>query len=348
MTTRELIQKFKDLNKIIENDKVVGMIAYGSRVNNYDTELSDLDIMLITNSKNSYVGHQSIEGISVDINIVSLNIIGYLIEYDAVHNDRYYSSVFNTGSVEKNVDGIIDYLKDEINSRFNGRLEKRKIRHESLVELANFYWNFIDYGDDSIYEDYYYYNLLELIRQNYNYVHNCSRLNFTKVYDLFVNNRSMRVYYQLKLPKQDFMDTYLGSLNAKNKQKRKEVVDKLMSFINVTYSDLDRDEAFIPKELEDNEIQNDTVYLRNRIKKVEEMILSDHFAKDFVYYIVLYRLKNLLMQIDRKEVLEMEEEFNKAISAKTDDDRIKSLEAVFAHIDKKFNIDYDNYLIKKY
>ena len=348
MTTRELIQKFKDVNKIMENDKVVGMIAYGSRVNNYDTESSDLDIMLITDSKNSYVARQTIDGVSVDINIVSLNIIGYLIEYDRNHNDRYYASVFNTGSVEKNVEGLIDYLKDEINYSYIESYQKRRIKGNFLVNLWSFYWDFRNCNDETIYDDYLYYNLLELIRQNYNYVHNCSRLNFTKVYDLFVNNRFMRDYYQLKLPKQDFMDAYLEALNIRDKQKRKEVINKLMGFINVCHLELDSDDVFVSKKVKDNEIQNDVVYLRNRVKKVENMIICDHVAKNSVYYVVLYRLKTLLMQIDSKEVLEMEDEFDVAISAQGDYERIKYLEAIFAHLDKKYNIDYDNYLIKKY
>ena len=348
MTTRELIQKFKDVNKIMENKQVVGMIAYGSRVNNYGEESSDLDIMLITNGRYSYIGRQKMDDVSVDINIVPLDVVGYLIEYDRDHNDRYYSSVFNTGSVEKNVDGLIDYLRDGINSRYTGGLKMRKIKDDSLVELGSFYWDFMDSHEESIYGDYLYYNLLELIRQNYNYVHNFSRLNFTKVYDLFVNNRLMRVYYQLKLPKQDFMDVYLEALNIEDKQKRKEILNKLLGFISVDSLELDSDEVIIPKVLDNNEIQQEVVYLRDRVKKVEDMIISDHPAKISVYYIVLYRLRTLIMQIDSKEALEMEEEFEMAILAQSDDDKIKSLEAIFAHIDKKFNIDYDNYLIKKY
>lgn len=348
MTARELIQRFKDENKIMENDQVVGMIAYGSRINNYDTLKSDMDIMLITNGISSYVARQLLEGVRFDINIVPLNLIGYLIEYDRDHNDRYYTSVFNTGSVEKNINGIIDYLKDEINSSYVGGLDKRKIKHDSKIELGRFYWNFMDYKGESAYEDYFYYNLLELIRQNYNYVHNCSRLNFTKVFDLFINSQKMRVYYQLKLPKQDFMDAYLVALNTKDKKKRKEMLDVLLGFINVNALDLDSDDEFLPAKLEDHEIQYNVVYLKGRVEKVEEMIISNHFAKDFVYYVVLYRLKSLLFQIDKNEALEMEEEFECAILAQSDDDRIKYAEAIFGHIDKKFNIDYDNYLIKKY
>ena len=348
MTARELIQKFKDENKIMDNETIVGMIAYGSRINNYDTLKSDMDVMLITNGINSYVARQLLEGVRFDINIVPLNLIGYLIEYDRDHNDRYYNSVFNTGRVEKNVDGIIDYLKDEINSSNIGGLEKRKIKHESKVELGSFYWNFIDYKGEPAYEDYLYYNLLELIRQNYNYVHNCSRLNFTKVFDLFINNQKLRLFYQLKLPKQDFMDAYLVALNTKDSKKRKEMLGVLLDFINVNPLDLDSDEEFMPAKLEDHEIQYNVVYLKGRVEKVEEMIIGNHFAKDFVYYVVLYRLKSLLFQIDKDEVLNMEEEFKDAILAQSDDDRIKSLEAIFGHIDKKFNIDYDNYLIKKY
>lgn len=348
MTTNELIQKFKDKNGIMENDMIVGMIAYGSRVNNYAKESSDLDVMLITDSRSSYVARQKLDGVIFDINIMSLNIIEYLIEYDGEHNDRYYASVFNTGKVEKNVDGVMDYLRDGINLDYTGGIKKREIKRESLVELGKFYWTFVDSEDDSINEDYLYYNLLELIRQNYNYVHNCSRLNFTKTYDLFINNSILRKIYQLKMPKQDFMNTYLEALNTKDKQKRKEILDKLLGLIDVNPNYLDSDEIGETMGFDNNKVQCDIVYLRGKLQKVEEMIISNHPVKYSVYYIILYRLKTLIMQIDEKEALEMEDEFNEALVAQSDDDKIKSLEAIFAHLDKKFNIDYDNYLIKKY
>lgn len=350
MEVRELIQKFKDNNKIMENDTIVGMIAYGSRVNHYEKNNSDLDVMLLSSGPSSYWGAQVIDGVKVDISVISLDVIDSLIDFERNHNDRYFSSVFNTGLVEKNVNGIIDYLKDEINSRYAGGIDKREIKPRVKLELGNLYQSFIDSINSTIYEDYLYYNLLEKIRENYNYMHNCSRLTFSKAYDLFINNHLMRVYYQLKLPKQDFIDAYLVALKTTDGNERKVLLDRLFAMIDIDskYLDIDEDIFVQSDELPMNEIKYHIVYLREKIKRVEEMLISNHPASIPVYYIILYRLRKLLFQINKDDALNAEEDFNKALLAFSNDERIKYLEAFFTHIDKKFNLDYDNYLIKRF
>ncbi|MDE6141664.1 MAG: nucleotidyltransferase domain-containing protein, partial [Bacilli bacterium] len=116
METKCLIQRFKDENKIMQNEYVAGMIVYGSRVNNCNSESSDLDVFLVSLGNNSYRASKKLNDIRIDMNIISLNHIFDLIDQDYEENASYYPSVFNTGLVEKNDDGIVDYIKDRVNN----------------------------------------------------------------------------------------------------------------------------------------------------------------------------------------------------------------------------------------
>lgn len=346
MTARELIQKFKDKNKIMEDKMIAGMVVYGSRVNNYGNDQSDLDVFLISNGENTYKAMQKIDDISIDSNIVSLNHIFDLIEQDKEEHASYYSSVFNTGIVEKNEEGIVDYIKDKVNERFLGENDKRKMYSFEKIQLGNLFARFNNINRNKLYDDYLYYNLLDKIRTNYFYINNYSRLSFPKVYDVFRNNRFITVYYQLRLPNKDFIDLYLNALSESDYDKRLELLRKMFTMIGIDSHELYSYNA-VKKNAQDN-LALRMFYLREKIVKVETMLINKHLASDYVYNIMLYRLKEFFWLLGSDEVSVVDEEFNAALLAKDIDERIKYLEALFAHIDKKFNIDYDNCLIKKY
>ncbi len=345
-----LVQEFKDRTEIMDNKKVVGMIVYGSRVNHYESVKSDLDIAIITDGENSYKGVQVINGVRVEMNIFSLNDIFWLIDEDRKNNNRFFASVFNTGKTVKNEGGIVDILRKSINSRYIGGMEKRSICEEKKDELNYLYYSFINAEGHTGEENYFYYNLLEKIRSNYNYVNNCSRLVFTKVYDVFMNNNFMSNYYQLKMPDKAFMGKYLEALGTQDYNKRKELVEELLAMIEfipdkVSYANGKRSFYGISAL---SDLKYRTVYLQEKIKKGEEMLISNHAIKDSVYYILLYRLKDLIYHLRMDEDEEIQEQTREALDALSVDDRIKCLESLFSFIDRKFNIDYDNYLIKKY
>lgn len=349
METSTLIQKFKDKNKIMENDMVLGMISYGSRVNNYAEDDSDLDILLITDGKYSYKAKQKIDGVIIDINIYSLDQIGYIVEEDRKNNNRYFVSTFNTGIIEKDANGIMEYLKDLINSRFRDVVGIRKLVRDKISEIGNLYQSFIiDMGSD-VHRDYIYYNLLEKIRTNYSYMYNCSRLSYTKAYDVFLNSSLMNEYYQLKLPKGEFICIYMEALETKDFEARRKIIKKLLDFLNLTNFDLCGTTMYyrVGDETVD-EIRFKIVCLKEQISKVEGMLINGHSASDSVYYILLYCIRDLLFLIDGDCALAIEGEFIEAYSAKDVDERIKRIEDLFAYIDKNFNLDYDNYLIKRY
>lgn len=349
METQALIQKFKDNNRIMENTKVLGMISYGSRINNYATNDSDLDILLVTDGKYSYVARQTIDGIKVDINIYSLDQIGYIIEGDREINNRYFVSVFNTGIIEKDENGIMEYLKDLVNTRSKDINGTRKLAREKVSELGNLYQRLMNANEEDVYKDYIYYNLLEKIRSNYNYMYNCSRLNFTKVYDIFSNKCLINAYYKLKLPKKEFIYWFMVALNTKDLEKRKELSKKLLGFLYLNVFDLSGGTILYEGTTKSkDELLFNVAYLKDRIKKVESMLISKHSASDSVYYILLYRIRELLFEVDMDCALDVELEFEQACLASDLDERIKSIEDLFVYIDKKFDLDYDNYLIKRY
>ncbi|MDE5630465.1 MAG: nucleotidyltransferase domain-containing protein, partial [Bacilli bacterium] len=166
METKCLIQRFKDENKIMQNEYVAGMIVYGSRVNNCNSESSDLDVFLVSLGNNSYRASKKLNDIRIDMNIISLNHIFDLIDQDYEENASYYPSVFNTGLVEKNDDGIVDYIKDRVNNCEVEKIHKRSIHIYERIELGNLYMSLLNNSRDINFDDYLYFNLLDKLRTN--------------------------------------------------------------------------------------------------------------------------------------------------------------------------------------
>ncbi|MDE6141104.1 MAG: hypothetical protein K2G03_00735, partial [Bacilli bacterium] len=139
---------------------------------------------------------------------------------------------------------------------------------------------------------------------------------------------------------------YLKALEEKDYIMRLEYLSQLFAMVGIDVDEL-WDEHIIREKKETN-IELKLVYLKDKIEKVESMLISNHPAKDYVYFVLLYKMKRLFWLITDAEIKEVEEEFKRALSVYNVDDRIKYVEAILAHIDKNYNIDYDNYLIKKY
>lgn len=349
MEVRKLIQEFKDKNDIMNHELVTGMVAYGSRVNHFESDISDLDILLVTSGKDCYKGGQLIEGVKIEMGIYAIDKLLSLIYEDKINNNRFFSSVFNTGLVEKNVDHVVDSLKEFVNTRYMGGMEKRKMHPEVKKELQKLYMHLVT-SKDGIYEDFYYYNLIELIRNSYIYINNCSRLAFTKVYDVYQNNLFMNTYYQLKMPPNNFLSTFLIALSTNGYYNRKKIIDELLRMIGIEpfYIPTYRDSFKITDINDFDDLEYKIIFLREKIKKVEDMLLTNHTSKMYVYHITLNRLKDLITLINNGDFEEAEEDFEWANSCETDNERIDALEKLFEHIDKKFNLDYDNYLVKRY
>lgn len=348
MEVRALIEKFKDKNDIMNLDIVTGMVVYGSRINHFDSDISDLDILLITNGNNCYKGGQYIEGIKIELGIYSVDKLLSLIYEDKVNNNRFFPSVFNTGLVEKNVDNIVGSLKEFANEQFIGSKEKRLIDREVKNELQKMYKQF-KITKDSIYEDFNYFNLLELIRNTYLYRNRLSRLAFTKVYDLY-NDSRLNTYYQLKLPPLEFTSTFITALSAKGFDVRLKIIDELLKMLGLDpyYFSLSHD-SFKVWDIEDfTELEYRIIYLCDKIRKVEDMLITNHPSKMYVYHITLNRLRDLIMLINAGDFSEVNDAFEYANKVKTDNERIEALEKLFSHIEQKFNLDYNNYLVKRY
>ncbi len=289
---------------------------------------------------------QTIDGVKIDINIVSLNHIFSLIEQDHRENASYYPSVFNTGVVLKNEEGVVDFIKDRVNEHEKFSTLKREMQNYEEANLGNLYMEFINMSRDTIYDDYLYYNLLEKIRTNYFYLHNYSRVGFNKVYDCFKNSRCINTYYQLKLPDRKFMDFYLEALFEKDYKARLEILNNMFAMIDINTDLLYSEKIYLDEYCSGLDLK--MVYLREKIAKVEMSLISEHPASDYVYYVALYRLQNLMWLINDEESHDAMEEFSKALLSTDIDARIKSLENIFTYVSKSFNIDFDNYLIKKY
>lgn len=347
MEVRSLIEKFKEENNIMNLDIITGMVVYGSRVNCFDNEASDLDVLLITNGKDCYKAGQVIDDVKIEMGIYSANKLLSLIYDDKKNNNRFFSSVFNTGLVEKNEENIVGVMRDFTNEAYVGRMEKRIIHPEVKCELHKLYINF-KANENKIYEDYYYYNLLEIIRNTYIYIKNYSRLAFTKVYDLF-NSSILNRYYQLKLPPMDFMRTFIIALSTYGYDARIKVVDELLRMIGIEpmYMSLMSDSFKVWDTSNFYELEYQIIYLRDKIKKVEDMLINNHDAKMYVYNVVLYRLRDLITWINNGNFDEASLDFQYANACETDDERIKALENLFSHITSKININCDNYLVKR-
>ncbi len=160
MNTEELIETFLESTTYYNDDNVLAIIVYGSRMYGTAHENSDLDILMLTSDFSSFRGRETIAGIVIDYFLIPVTLFEKRIMLSASMGDAYPKSVLKHGKVLKNRLNIVETLGNLLTS-FS--LVKKKITLNSvLITTALNELELFESGDEELIG---YYNCLECLRQ---------------------------------------------------------------------------------------------------------------------------------------------------------------------------------------
>lgn len=328
MTSGELISRFLEETQYGKLDDTLFILAYGSRIMGTDNANSDLDILIVTSKNNSYKRAMFVDGIPIDITLISLDDIEKNIYKANATNSTYYHSIFKHGVVVKDKLNTFETLQHMLNKK----VKRKKNLDGRLIEQALYHIKEFINTESNIH----YYKALELLRRLHHVNNNCSNIRFTKVYDLYHDKKKSEDLYMLKLPDDEYIDKYLQALDEENTEKRLEF---LMSFYhefdNAKFRELE--EKFY---LDEDEIRKALFDLNNAIWKCEDLLLQRHpYGKKLYYMLIddIYSLYELIYGVSL-------EHFD--IESDDLDTLIDNLENLFCKLDENYRFDYNDVILK--
>lgn len=234
MKLEMLINSFLEKTGYLENDKVLGIVVYGSRVRQTNKESSDLDVLILADFLRNYKASMVVEGISVDYTIFSIRDLFDVAYSKKINHNAYFESVLKTGIVVKNKDDILGQLELILDELSEIRVEKKRISPKVLVKIRELYNEFLRTQNVGVYNF-----LLEMLRTSYNTKKGCSYLSMVKVYDVFTNKNFYEDVYHIQLPDDRFISLFLEGVIASDFDLRVEILSSLfeMMAINLDVED---------------------------------------------------------------------------------------------------------------
>lgn len=328
-----MIERFIEETNYFYHDDVVLIIAYGSRITANFSPNSDLDILIITSKKGTYRQALMIDGIPIDITIMSYEEAEQNIIYSNAKGSTYFDVVFKTGLVILDKMNMYDYLKELLNNKMK---KKRNIDAELYERAEDHIYQFLNETSD---KNIHYFVALELMRRLYHAKCNCPNIQSSKAYDLYTNKKLAKEKYILKLPDDKFIHDYLIALQETDEEKPKEWLMRFFKELANLPLHYQEKERF----LNVSEIQMKLISLNNAIWKCENMLLHNHPSSKSLYYIIIGEISYLYKLIYKTKL-----QLNIDIASEDVEKMIQTLETLFSFLDVEHNIDYNDYKIKLY
>lgn len=327
---------FVEIEDIKNNENVLLVMSYGSRVTDTAKSDSDLDLLIVINGNHGYRAARLVDGVHLDISIMTTDEVFDAIHFERSNGNMYVESVLTTGEVLYDPDNMHEVFLEELEDKIKRKRSINPVFASLTVDLLEKYL-------DSDNDDFYYFNALEFFRQLMHTKFNLSMFSTRKVYNVYTNRRKYKKNYKLKLPKLEFTTEYLNALVETDPLKRKRI---LLSY----YETLKDDFNLVPffsraNDLDLDDLKGQLVSLNNMVCYTEELLLAEHQYATPMYFIALYDLDNLIR--NNMEVLPVDYEvmFNHAKSVTSSETRIRALEDLFMVIDSRIELDYDDFCI---
>lgn len=345
MEIDELYERYKEETDIENDSKSLAVIIYGSRTRENYKNGSDLDVLVIIppvpDNKQAYF-HESrlIDGIPVETILLTFEALKKSIISYFWDNNSLYESVFNTGIVKKDKSGIVPFIQTMIKDlRERNVLKDSELNESWQIEITTRLEKYRSASGD--YKKYCYSNLIEAVREIYHFMHNYSEIPVWKVYDIYSNPIKFEDEYKLVLPPENFRNDFLEALHFYDMDKH---IENLFSFIGFTKKNEKNDLSMHYRPSKSKyQISDILMHLGKNVYKVEDALLYNSPASDFLYFQILYFLYDSCWSIGPKDMHEFEEKFMLAMSIKDSEERISYVEELFHIVNSEYEFDYDNY-----
>lgn len=322
----------KVVEEITKRHEVLLLMACGSRIHGNATEKSDLDIFIVSENR-KYISVKRINGIKVEMHCFPIEEVKRKVRLGEFSGDTYFESVLKTGKVLKNKYNTYEELLYLLEHQVK---KKRVINRTQMERLEDSVTSFL-YKEDQ-YKDNYYFFSLELIRRLFHVKENASTISSGKVYNLYKNPKIAEELYRLKLPNEEFRESYLRFLNETSKEKQKIILTSFLKEFQNCESRRFSENLF----LSNQEIKQKLLAIHNKVEKCKEFILKHHPYANAFYNIVIYEMflfrRQLEVDEERIEVI-----YERAVLTYDDMQRIFVLEELFGTLGSRYSMDYDDF-----
>lgn len=333
----DLVEQFIDTFDLRKNRRILAFILYGSYVENENSDISDIDILMVLNGDSSYRIAKMFDGYHLDIHALSLKKVEDHVVYERANGNQYIESSLRRGRVLINHENTIEYLKSILT--VHPRYLKRTVNLTSASLAVESAEDFLDSDND----DYKYYVALESLRRVIHVKLNVSTIPELKVYKLYTNEVIAKDQYLIKLPNQQFIELYLSAIQLKDFALRRDAIIKMLSYLigmNI------RDNAYIQDDLvDDNRMKHILISLNHLVITLEDNIIKHTPYEDALYFLTLDKLHNTMEAQGKSVPDEFNKVFDEALKLRHEDERIKYVEDLFHMVNKKYSLDYDDFVL---
>jgi len=337
----DIFEHFIEMEDLRKDSRILCFIAYGSEAYNTSDDKSDVDILVIINGLQSYRVARLVEGKNLDIYALTLDEVKNHIIYERANGNQYVESVLRNGKVLINNEQSYEYLEDFLFREKTRMRFKRTINSAAASLAVEKCENFLDSNQN---DNYTYFTALEMLRKVISVKLCASYISDYKAYKLYTNQEYAFEKYMVKLPGQSFIDLYLESLVASSLTERKSKLLKLLKYLIGTNI---KDSVFVESEYEsDSSIKKILVSANHLVIAAEDNLLKGTPCSDSLYYLALERINSIIKLIHKGETyFEYDNLFKDALKRVDVDERIKALEDLFHLASKKYEIDYDDFIL---
>lgn len=339
MTDIDVINEFierKNLNK----EDILGIVFYGSSCYKTAKKHSDIDLLIITNSSNSYKGVVYLHGKKIEYFEKSIYDLEDQISELSESTDESLFSIFKNGQIISSQGQTMEYLRERVLSTVKTLQTKANnmVSKNNIIEIENFLLE----NPNNKFTRYLLFNLLEEIRKSYHEQKRYSRLPSSKVYDLYKNPEYAKKYYCVKLPPEEFREKYLSLLTNPNQQK----IIALKKYLKPAEERIN-----FPKKYNRQRLTFSSTVISTAIERCYQFEKEKHPYFEASYYLILERLRifychktgisESMESFGKEYDNQFLELFDKALTVPTTD----SLQEIFDYLTKSININYRDYKI---
>lgn len=370
----KLVKEFVE-KKVSENDNILAAIFYGSSCYHSNNDHSDVDLLFITKDGPSMRGKINFKGKKVEYFLRSVSDLEQKCMTLIADQETYLLSVFSNGKVIYNQNRTFERFQKYFRFRYQSSLPVYNIdKREKDNMIQN--WQILNQSINNEIFWTMYFNLLNQIRINYQKMKGYSKIPISKLSQFYQNREYAQKYYCSILPPQEFTDDYLKCItetdpnNARNQIKQYETLFTIQfpegkeNSINVPT----RKDNFYPTPKMAN-LMEQAAKLITQYEQTSIAIQSNRMDKNYLYFIVLEQLRrfyeiqcgilntSIKVAIQNYQAImkntffsKIDPEFaftyQKAIMAKSDEEKLKYLDQIYQFALRDIPINKDEYLIK--
>ena len=217
----------------LNNEHVLGILFYGSYLTGFNNENSDIDLHIVFDNEdpNHLIrGNKVIDGTRIEYFEKPILDIYQTVNEDFLHQNNATLTIFGTSKIIYAKDNQLKQLQEYVVSKFATPLPPLSVdeakeqvsiinnRMEKLKQYAEF---------DSPYFEHLYHLTIEKIRRFYHNIMGIPRIETSKGFRLYTDERYRRAFCFLFIPEHPFIEMYFEAISNTS-------VDKIQKY-NLLY-----------------------------------------------------------------------------------------------------------------